>query len=30
VTHDLHFAEAADRQIEIVDGRIVSGGGAIN
>ena len=23
VTHDLHFAEAADRQIEIVDGRIV-------
>jgi lipoprotein-releasing system ATP-binding protein len=26
VTHDLHFAEAADRRIEIVDGRIVSGG----
>ena len=25
VTHDLHFAEAADRQIEIVDGRIVDG-----
>lgn len=23
VTHDLHFASAADRQIEIVDGRIV-------
>ncbi len=24
VTHDLHFAAAADRQIEIVDGRIVA------
>jgi lipoprotein-releasing system ATP-binding protein len=24
VTHDMHFAEAADRQIEIVDGRIVA------
>ena len=26
VTHDLHFASAADRQIEIVDGRIVPTG----
>ena len=28
VTHDMHFAEAADRQIEIVDGRIVAPPGA--
>ena len=28
VTHDMHFAEAADRQIEIVDGRIVAAPGA--
>ena len=27
VTHELSFAEAADRNVHLVDGRIVNGGG---